>query len=91
MSEAGLQEARQQPSSVAPPEPGLTRDMLVARAEAGLGERAAARSRLDWVARHRTALGSVPEKVRWDGSPAGPAPLAWSAALIVSTEAALRG
>ena len=34
MSEAGLQEARQRPSRVAPPEPGLTRDMLVARAEA---------------------------------------------------------
>lgn len=65
--------------------------LLAARAEAGLGERAAAGSRLSWVARHRTALGSVPEKVRWDGTPAGPAPLAWSAALTVSTAAALRG
>lgn len=64
--------------------------LLVARAEAGVGERRDAAERLAWVARHRTACGSVPEKVRWDGSPAGPAPLAWSAALVVSTAAALR-
>lgn len=64
--------------------------LLFARARAGLGERTAARRWLTWVDEHRTSAGSVPEKVRWDGTPAGPAPLAWSAALVVSTVAALR-
>lgn len=63
--------------------------LLVARAEAGLGEWSGAEGWLRWVERHRTEVGSIPEKVRWDGSPAGPAPLAWSAALAVSTVAAL--
>lgn len=39
---------------------------------------------LDWLGRHRTDAGSLPEKVRDDGSPAGPAPLAWTAAVVVT-------
>lgn len=44
-----------------------------------------ARSMLTWLGRHRTQAGSLPEKVRGDGSPAGPAPLAWTSALLLIT------
>lgn len=38
---------------------------------------------LQWLANHRTSLGSLSEKVWFDGTPAGPAPLAWTAALCL--------
>lgn len=44
---------------------------------------------LDWLNEHRTAWGSLPEKVLATGAPAGPAPLAWTAALVVLTSAEL--
>jgi GH15 family glucan-1,4-alpha-glucosidase len=52
---------------------------------AALGQDERATRCLDWLNRHRTSYGALPEKVLWDGSPAGPAPLAWSAALVVLT------
>ncbi len=58
---------------------------LVAYTAAATGHVDAARGWLTWLAAHRTAWGSVPEKVRPDGLPAGPAPLAWTAALVVLT------
>jgi glucoamylase len=51
------------------------------------GDLATARARLLWLAAHRTALGAIPEKVLSNGRPAGPAPLAWSDALVVLTAA----
>lgn len=50
-----------------------------------------ARDTLAWLARHRTPAGSLPEKVRDDGSPAGPAPLAWTAAVTLTTGVAVAG
>lgn len=44
---------------------------------------------MDWLDAHRTGWGSLPEKVLADGTPAGPAPLAWTAALVVLTAAEL--
>ena len=38
---------------------------------------------LAWLEAHRTAAGALPEKVLDDGAPAGPAPLAWTCALIL--------
>ena len=38
---------------------------------------------LAWLESHRTAAGALPEKVLADGAPAGPAPLAWTCALIL--------
>ena len=38
---------------------------------------------LAWLEAHRTAAGALPEKVLADGSPTGPAPLAWTCALIL--------
>lgn len=37
----------------------------------------------DWLAASRTAVGALPEKVAATGAPAGPAPLAWTCALVV--------
>lgn len=42
-----------------------------------------ARDALGWLAVHRTRGGSLPEKVLHDGTSAGPAPLAWTAAVSV--------
>ena len=56
---------------------------LVALAWAGLGERDRARSLLTWLQAHRTAAGSLPEKVLYDGRPAAVAPLGWTAALCL--------
>jgi len=54
------------------------------RAElAALGLTREAAGLLDWVDHHRTAVGALPEKVRADGTPAGPAPLAWTCALVL--------
>lgn len=58
---------------------------LVAYTAASMGEVAVAGRLLDWLEEHRTTWGSLPEKVKADGSPAGPAPLAWTAALVVLT------
>ena len=38
---------------------------------------------LAWLEAHRTAARALPEKVLADGAPAGPAPLAWTCALIL--------
>ena len=62
---------------------------MVAHAAACSGRGAQARSWLDWLDAHRTSWGSIPEKVLADGSPAGPAPLGWSAAAVVLAVAAL--
>ena len=40
---------------------------------------------IDWIDDHRTATGSIPEKVGPDGSPAHVAPLTWSSALTLLT------
>ncbi|MDT0165252.1 glycoside hydrolase family 15 [Actinotalea sp. AC32] len=40
---------------------------------------------LDWLDAHRTDLGSLPEKVLWDGSPSAVAPLAWTASTVLLT------
>lgn len=62
---------------------------LFALAAAGAGEAGRATALLDWVAAHRTAGGSLPEKVLQDGRPAAVAPLAWTAALVLLTAAEL--
>ena len=43
---------------------------------------------LSWIETHRTGAGALPEKVLADGAPAGPAPLAWTCALILLATAA---
>jgi glucoamylase len=50
-----------------------------------LGERDEALARLRWLDQHRTAAGSLPEKVLPDGRPAAVSPLAWTAAVVVIT------
>ena len=52
---------------------------------AGSGDREQAVDRLRWLDDHRTAEGSLPEKVLADGRPAAVAPLAWTAAAVVLT------
>jgi glucoamylase len=54
-----------------------------ALAAAASGDRAVALDRLRWLAAHRTAEGSLPEKVLADGRPAAVAPLGWTAAAVV--------
>lgn len=56
---------------------------LFALAFAADGDRPRAERLLDWLDRHRTRYGSLPEKVRHDGSPVAPAPLAWTSALVL--------
>ncbi|WP_424641081.1 hypothetical protein [Embleya sp. AB8] len=58
---------------------------------AASGDRAGAESRLSWLADHRTAYGSLPEKVDAHGKPASVAPLAWTSATVVLALAALDG
>jgi GH15 family glucan-1,4-alpha-glucosidase len=58
---------------------------LFALTAAATGDRAAAEQTLSWLDRHRTDRGALPEKVLSNGDPAGPAPLAWTAALVVLT------
>jgi GH15 family glucan-1,4-alpha-glucosidase len=58
---------------------------LVALTAAATGRDATAERWLDWLAVHRTATGSLPEKVTRTGRPAGPAPLVWTAALTLLT------
>lgn len=64
---------------------------LVAYTAAVSGDVRSATRWRDWLARHTTDWGSLPEKVLPDGSPAGPAPLAWTSALFILTEAELAG
>ena len=54
-------------------------------AAAASGDRQQALERLRWLDDHRTAEGSLPEKVLADGRPAAVAPLAWTAAAVVLT------
>lgn len=58
---------------------------LVAYAAAASGDGETARRWLEWLDAHRVEWGSLPEKVLPDGSPAGPAPLGWTAATVVLT------
>lgn len=58
---------------------------LLALALARAGEADAATQILRWLAEHRTAAGSLPEKVLFDGRPAEVAPLAWTAANVLLT------
>ena len=60
-----------------------------ALAAASSGDREQAVARLAWLQAHRTADGSLPEKVLADGRPAAVAPLAWTAAAVVLTADAL--
>lgn len=45
---------------------------------------------LRWVARHRTELGAIPEKVDADGQPGSVAPFSWTAATVLLTLASRR-
>lgn len=47
------------------------------------GTRARAAASLRWLDRHRTAPGSLPEAVQFNGAPAGPAPWVWTAAIVL--------
>jgi GH15 family glucan-1,4-alpha-glucosidase len=58
---------------------------LVAYSAAASGRTVVARRWMDWLSAHRTPWGALPEKVMADGRPAGPAPLAWTGALVVLT------
>ena len=64
---------------------------LVGYVAAAMGDRQRAARWLDWLDTHRTDQGSLPEKVNADGSVAGPAPLAWTAALVLLTLQELQG
>ena len=58
---------------------------LVAYTAAATGRVGTATRWLRWLDRHRTAYGSLPEKVTRSGLAAGPAPLAWTTALVLLT------
>lgn len=58
---------------------------LFAQAWREIGADDEADALLAWLSSHRTPAGSLPEKVLADGSPAAVAPLAWTAALVVTT------
>jgi GH15 family glucan-1,4-alpha-glucosidase len=59
---------------------------MVAYTAAASGHADLADRWMTWLDGHLTGWGSLPEKVLPDGRPAGPAPLAWTAALVVLTE-----
>jgi GH15 family glucan-1,4-alpha-glucosidase len=61
---------------------------LFALSAAGSGRSTVATHWLDWLDAHRTAAGSLSEKVVADGSPGAVAPLAWTSALVVLAVAA---
>ncbi|WP_152351419.1 glycoside hydrolase family 15 protein [Brachybacterium subflavum] len=63
---------------------------LLALGLARAGDADGARDLLGWLDQHRTADGSLPEKVLADGSPAAVAPLAWTAANVLLTLDSLR-
>ncbi len=56
---------------------------LMGLAYARVGARAQAEGILDWLSRHRTSAGSLPEKIAGDGSGASVAPLSWTAANVI--------
>jgi hypothetical protein len=56
---------------------------------AARGDRATAERVLRFLDDYRTPTGAVPEKVTRSRNPAGEAPLAWTSALVVLTDAAL--
>lgn len=60
---------------------------MFAQARSVIGDAAGAAALLGWLAAHRTSAGSLPEKVLVGGEPASVAPLAWTAALVVTTAA----
>ena len=62
---------------------------LVAYTAAMSGRPSTAEHWMDWLNTHRTEAGSLPEKVLATGTPAGPAPLAWTASLVILTAAEL--
>ena len=62
---------------------------LVAYTAAMSGRPEVAAHWMDWLSAHRTSWGSLPEKVLATGAPAGPAPLAWTASLVILTAAQL--
>jgi GH15 family glucan-1,4-alpha-glucosidase len=62
---------------------------LVAFTAASDGDSQVAAHWLDWLNSHRTTWGSLPEKVNSDGTPGGPAPLAWTAASVILAVSAL--
>lgn len=62
---------------------------LFALSAAARGDRSTAEELLAWLDAHRTATGSLPEKVNRDVKPAGEAPLAWTTAIVVLTASAL--
>lgn len=62
---------------------------LVAYTAAATGHDQVAKRWLDWLDANRTPWGSLPEKVNRSGNPAGPAPLLWTAALVLLTLDAL--
>jgi hypothetical protein len=62
---------------------------LFALTAAATGQRPLARSWLAWLRAHATVFDALPEKVLSDGSPAGPAPLAFTDALVVLAAAEL--
>jgi glucoamylase len=65
---------------------------MYAVVEACHGMRYESIARLKWLDSHRTPLGSLPEKVRADGTPASVAPLGWtSAAVIYAVDVLQRG
>jgi GH15 family glucan-1,4-alpha-glucosidase len=52
---------------------------------AASGDRREAEAVLDWLDKHRTTMGSLPEKVGGDGQAASVAPLSWTAAAVLLT------
>ena len=61
---------------------------LMAWSALALGKEDEAARLLSWLDGHRTDAGALPEKVAADGAPAGPAPLAWTCALVLLATAA---
>ncbi|GAB3264346.1 glycoside hydrolase family 15 protein [Kineosporia babensis] len=62
---------------------------LFALTAAAIGDTERATAWMSWLSDHRTAFGSIPEKVLSNGEPAFPAPLTWSDALVVLAAAEL--
>lgn len=58
---------------------------MFAQARAAIGDVAGTAELVAWLGAHRTVQGSLPEKVLASGRPASVAPLAWTAALLVTT------
>lgn len=56
---------------------------LMALGYARLGAHDRAGTVLDWLADHRTAAGSLPEKVSSEGAPVSVAPLSWTASNVI--------